>query len=189
MPGSKRRYTPDLRAEAERLYRSVEGEKSMRQLAVELGISNETLRSWIKQADIDNGRREGPTTEEQEELAKLRRKVRVLEEEREILKAAAFFASVSEWTDKSVIFGFVDGEKANHAVAMLCRVLGVSTSGYYQWRTRRPSRRECTDAFLTHKIKRIHSLSRGTYGGRRASTSRLKEDHGIRCGESALLGS
>ena len=88
-----------------------------------------------------------------------------------------------------MIFGFVDGEKANHAVAMLCRVLGVSTSGYYQWRTRRPSRRECTDAFLTHKIKRIHSLSRGTYGGRRASTSRLKEDHGIRCGESALLGS
>ncbi len=66
-----------------------------------------------------------------------------------------------------MIFGFVDGEKANHAVAMLCRVLGVSTSGYYQWRTRRPSRRECTDAFLTHKIKRIHSLSRGTYGAPR----------------------
>lgn len=94
MPNRKSRYTPEFRAEAVGLYRSVQGEKSMRELAVELGISNKTLRSWIKQADVDNGLRQGLTSDEREELQKLRRKVKVLEEEREILKkATAFFAS------------------------------------------------------------------------------------------------
>ena len=93
MPNRRSRYTSEFRAEAVRLYRSVKEEKSMRQLATELGISNETLRSWIKQEDIDEGRREGLSSEERQELSRLRRENRVLQEEREILKkAAAFFA-------------------------------------------------------------------------------------------------
>jgi transposase len=59
MPNRRGRYPSEFRAEAVKLFRSVQGEKSMRTVATELGISNETLRSWIKQADIDEGRREG----------------------------------------------------------------------------------------------------------------------------------
>jgi transposase len=86
------RYTKEFKAEAVRLARSFP-EKSIRQLAYELGIADQTLRSWLRQAQIDRGEREGLTTQEREELIRLRRENRILREEREILKkAAAFFA-------------------------------------------------------------------------------------------------
>ena len=68
-------------------------EKPIKQLATDLGICDQTLHNWLRQADIDEGRREGLTTEERTELVRLRRANRVLEMENEILKrAAAFFA-------------------------------------------------------------------------------------------------
>ena len=86
------RYPEEFKAGAVQLARS-SPEKSIRQLAYELGIADQTLRNWIKQAQIDRGEREGFTTEEREELRRLRRENRILREEREILKkAAAFFA-------------------------------------------------------------------------------------------------
>lgn len=87
-----RGYPPEFRAEAIELVRT--GDRSQRQVALALGISYETLRQWVRQADLDNGKRkDGLTTEERDELRKLRRENRQLLIEREILKkAAAFFA-------------------------------------------------------------------------------------------------
>lgn len=83
---------PEFRAEAVRLIRA--SGKPLPQISKDLGVSEQGLRVWIKQADLDEGRRDdGLTTGELEELRQLRRKVRVLEEEQEILKkASAFFA-------------------------------------------------------------------------------------------------
>ncbi len=85
-------YPPEYRAEAVRLVR--EGGRDLAEVAQSLGISTESLRNWIKRTDLDAGRRkDGLTTEERQELVRLRRENRNLREDREILKkAAAFFA-------------------------------------------------------------------------------------------------
>ena len=86
-----RGYPPEFRAEAVRLYR--QSGKSLSTIAEDLGIARESLHKWVKQSQIDAGERDGLTTEERQELSRLRREVKVLREEREILKkAAAFFA-------------------------------------------------------------------------------------------------
>ena len=86
-----RGYPAEFRFDAVELVRS--SGKSMKQVARDLDVSYEALRQWVRQAQVDNGEREGLTTEEREELRQLRRENRTLKMEREILKkAAAFFA-------------------------------------------------------------------------------------------------
>jgi transposase-like protein len=85
------RYPQEFRERAMELARL--REKPVTQIAVDLGIADQTLRNWLRQADIDEGRREGLTTDERKELVRLRRENRVLQMEIEILKhASAYFA-------------------------------------------------------------------------------------------------
>ncbi|HEY3765779.1 MAG TPA: transposase [Gaiellales bacterium] len=89
-------YPPEFRREAIRLLRS--GGRSPKQLAGELGCTEQTLRNWLRQDEADRGERSDVlSSEERARLRELERENRVLRQEREILKrAAVFFARESE---------------------------------------------------------------------------------------------
>ena len=65
------------------------------------------------------------------------------------------------------MFAFVWAYQDRYPIACMCRVLGVSTSGYYAWRTRSPSERAQESEALGRRIAAIHADSRQTYGARR----------------------
>ena len=83
------------------------------------------------------------------------------------------------------MFRFVERQRAHFKVATMCRVLGVSTSGYYAWRSRPASPRALADEVLTETIKEIHAGSRGTYGAPRIHFE-LRDDHGIFCSQKRV---
>ena len=95
MPKSRPPYPPEFRNQ---MVEMVRAGRSPEELAKEFEPSSQTIRNWAAQADRDEGRRmDGLTTAEREELRKLRREVRQLKVEREILKkAAAWFARESD---------------------------------------------------------------------------------------------
>jgi transposase len=95
---SQRRYPPELRERAVRMvWETIEqtGERFgvITRVARQLGIGAESLRGWVRQAEVDGGRRPGLTTAEQQRIVELEREVRELRRANDILKAAsAFFA-------------------------------------------------------------------------------------------------
>jgi putative transposase len=65
------------------------------------------------------------------------------------------------------VFGFIAARKTEHSVKTMCRVLGVSRSGFHAWQRRRPSRRALEDERLTERIREIHAENRRVYGSPR----------------------
>ena len=98
MDSMPKKIDPQLRARCVRLVREHQQEYPSQFAAVvavarQEGVSKESVRRWLAQADVDDGHAEGLSTDERKELVELRRKNRVLEMENEILKrASAYFA-------------------------------------------------------------------------------------------------
>ncbi|WP_107097000.1 IS3 family transposase [Streptomyces sp. NBRC 110028] len=172
-------YPPQFKADAVALYQS-RPEATIRQVAADLGINPETLRNWVRAAGASRprGRRaEVPTeppTPLEEENAALRKKVRELEEEREILrKAAKYFAGGDALVNR---FQFVADHHRRYGVKRLCTILGIARSSFSYWRRTAADRavRQAADARLATRIRAVHRESDGTYGVPRI-TAELRE--------------
>ncbi len=94
------KYSPEVRERAVRMVFEHEGEHvsqcaAISSIAGKIGCTAETLRGWVRQAERDQGKRPGPTTDDQERLKALEREVRELRQANEILrKASAYFDGV-----------------------------------------------------------------------------------------------
>ncbi len=93
---SQRRYPPELKERAVRIVQQLREEDAadhgiITRIARQLGVGTESLRLWVKQAEIDAGNRRGTTTEERQEITELQREVRELRRANEILRSAAIF--------------------------------------------------------------------------------------------------
>lgn len=96
---SQKRYPPELRERAVRMVLETIEQTGQRlgvitRVARQLGIGPESLRTWVRQAQVDQGQRPGVTTAEQQRISQLEREVKELRRANEILRAAsAFFAA------------------------------------------------------------------------------------------------
>lgn len=89
---SRRVFSPEYKADAVKLWR--ESGETKEVIAERLGIHGTTLGNWIKQVEIDDGQREGLTSDERQELTELRKQLKTVTMERDLMKkAAAFFAN------------------------------------------------------------------------------------------------
>ncbi|MGL3804614.1 IS3 family transposase [Paeniglutamicibacter sp. R2-26] len=121
-------------------------------LAPKLDVGPESLRRWVDQSQVDAGQKDGPTTDEQDELKRLRAENRDLKEANEILKAASNFLREGTRPSPPLICRFIDEQRAEgFAVESICAVLreqGVQVAArtYRAWKTRPPALRAIEDA-------------------------------------------
>src|SRR4051794_40587211 len=169
---TRRSFTREFKAQAAK--RLLDGGKGLSEVATELGIGTGQLGQW-RTEHLAAGSAEALAVRkaEQAETQRLKREVKRLEEKVEILrKAAAFFAK----GDRVTKFTFVSAERANHAVATLCRVVGASVSGFYAWLHAIPavqSRAEA-EAELRGRIGRIADAGFGQ-GCTRTAVPRFRD--------------
>ena len=114
-------------------------------------------------------------------LRELERRYKVLKEEHELLKSHPVCL-----VSKAEIFAFIEANRQEHQVALMCRLYGVTRGGYYAWRTRQSSTRAVADAELATAIERIHRESRGIYGSPRIH--RALSRNGLRVGRNGWRG-
>ncbi|MFQ3665913.1 MAG: IS3 family transposase [Sphingomonadaceae bacterium] len=161
----RRAYPPEFRRQMVELVRAG---RTPEELSREFEPTAQSIWNWVRQADRDAGKRtDGPTSIEREELSKLRRENARLRQERDILAKAGGLVRTGEQGDPVRVYRFMSANQADYPIKTMARVLRVSASGYYAWRSRPPSARATADGDLLRRIRTIHAASRGTYGAPR----------------------
>lgn len=158
-------YAPQFRA---MVIDQVRAGKPVKDVVVELGVSESTVHRWVRQDRIDRGELTGTTTGESAELRPARRRIAELEAELATVKRASELFVEGRVVRPKALYPIVEtlaGE--GYGTKRVCRLVGVAPSGFFAWRTNPPSNAEIRRAWLSDVIVEIHTRSRGTYGWRR----------------------
>ncbi|MBV5262407.1 IS3 family transposase, partial [Synechococcus moorigangaii CMS01] len=161
---ARRYFTPEQKAQAVQIVQ--QSDKSITQIALEMGLTESALRKWVKTAQMEAEAATLPkplTHDERQELQRLRRELKRVQMERDFLKKAGGLLCQG----KQRRYELIEAEKEEFPVRMMCRILQVSRSGYYGWRQRKPSLRMRENEMLSREIEHIHQESQGTYGAPR----------------------
>ena len=176
-----RPYPSEFRERALELVRSG---RTVVDVAATLGIAQSCLYRWKQQDLVDRGLRPPSGRAPSAELTAANRRIRELEEENKILRRAA--AAVEQVMPPKERFRLVGELHADGVrIRKACLTLGVSTSGYYEWKSRAPSTRSIRHAWLTDLIGQIHESSYGTYGRMRVRAE-LQRSHEITVGQNTV---
>ncbi|MGJ7440526.1 IS3 family transposase [Aquipuribacter sp. MA13-6] len=131
------------------------GEAPVSKIAKDFGISESCLRNWLHAADVEDGRRDGPTRAESAELREANRRIRLLEQENEVLRRAAAYLSQANLPKR--LFPLVRELAADGIpVALTCRVLNIARQPYYRWLAAPITRSELAEAYLANALFDAH---------------------------------
>jgi putative transposase len=156
----RRGYSPEFRRKVLDL---IETGRKVTDVARDLGISSQTIYNWRRQDRIDRGLEPGLSSGEHAELLAAKRRIAQLESELKIARRAAeLLKDVKPPKVRYAAIEVMAVEKL--PIQNACRILDVSQSGFYAWRTRPPSERAIRHAWLTDLVTEIHEASRQTYG-------------------------
>jgi putative transposase len=162
MPRYRKPYAKELK---EKVVGLVKQGRSPQELSREYEPTAQAIRNWVAQSERDEGvRTDGLSTTEREELQRLRRAPAGRAGDS---KKSRGLVRTGDQGSTERVFTFVSAHQAEFRITSMCRVLGVSTSGYYAWRSREKSKRRREDEALGERIEHIHRQSRQTYGAPR----------------------
>ena len=161
----------------------------MTAIASKLGMTAETLRSWVRRAEVDQGERPGLTTDERARLKELEKENKELRRANEILKdASIFFATELDGPTEQVV-AYIDARRGRRGVEPICKALQFAPATYYAAKTRSPCARRIRDDGLKVEIGRVHAENRGVYGADKVWRQLNREGIRVaRCTVERLMG-
>jgi len=188
-----RKYPQELRDRAVRMvfeFRQQTGGQpgAIVRVAEQLGVHREALRTWVRQAEVDTGKRPGVPTAEQQRIAELEREVRELRRAMRSSRRRAPFRGRARPSPDEVT-RMIDAHRERFGVEPICRVLEVPTSTYYAHKQQQPSARTRRDSQLKAEIERIWKENLQGSGARKIWRQLPREGIGVaRCTVERLMG-
>ncbi|MBF6229080.1 IS3 family transposase [Nocardia abscessus] len=148
-------YPREFREDVVRVARNRDAEVTLEQIAADFGIHPMTLSKWMRQADVDEGAKPGTSSSESAELRAAKRRIRLLEQENEVLKrAAAYFAQA---TLPKMTYPLVRELAADGIpVTVTCRVLKLARQPYYRWLADPVTKAELDQAYRANALFDAH---------------------------------